>query len=184
MSKQKVDEFYNASPTPEEDSTQEDVITVEVSRETLTLLKQLEHLRKVATTQVENKTEATVFSATSPYTPTKSSTGENVANEEIESLIHHSRNVLSSGCKNTDLGDTRYKGSPADANGSSDMEKSLVDSAIEGHRDGAKSNQDSPVSVKDTPGEAAPFKRVHHKTSHESTIDSNSSAQSDCPSGN
>ena len=90
MSKQKVDEFYSASPTPEEEGTQEDMVTVEVSRDDLALLKQLQHLRNITTTQAENKTEETVFSATSPYTPTKSSSGEDVGNEEIESLINHS----------------------------------------------------------------------------------------------
>ena len=150
-------ESYSASPTPGENSAQEDEVTVVISRDDLALLKEVKHSRNFETTRVEDKTEVATFSATSPYTPAKSSAGEDVTNEEVESLINHSRNALSSGYKNTDLGDTRYKGSPADANGSSDMEKSLVDSAIEGHRDGDKSNQDSPVSIKDTPGEAAHF---------------------------
>ena len=159
MSKLEVDEFYNASPTLEEDNTQEDLITVNVSRDTLALLKQLEHSSNVATTQVEDKTEATTFSSTSHYTPTKSGAGEDVADEEIESLISHSREVASSGYKNTNLGDTRYKGTPANVSDSSDVENSLVDSAIEGHQDCNKSKQDSPVSAMDTPGEAAPSKR-------------------------
>ena len=181
MSKSKVDEFYSASPTPEEEGTQEDMVTVEVSRDDLALLKQLQHLRNITTTQAENKTEETVFSATSPYTPTKSSTGEDVGNEEIESLINHSRNALLSGCKNTDLGDTRYKGSPGDADESSDVEKSLVDSAIEGHRDGAQSNQDSPVSVKDTPGEAAPSKWVMGPGNASSAQQGSQTQQTDLP---
>ena len=65
---------------------------------------------------------------------------------------------MSSDYKNTNLGDTRFKRSPENANEPSDVDNSLVDSAIEGHQDGNKSKQDSPVSVKDTPGEAAPFK--------------------------
>ena len=40
----------------------------------------------------------------------------------------------------------------------SDVEESLVDSTTEGRQDDNKSNQGSPVSVKDIPGEAAPFK--------------------------
>ena len=112
MSKLEVDEFYNASPTPEEDNTQEEMITVNVSRDTLALLKQLERSSNVATTQVKDKTEAPTFSSTSHYTPTKSGAGEDVADEEIESLINHSRDALSSGYKNTNLGDTRYKGTP------------------------------------------------------------------------
>ena len=38
MFKQKGDEFYSASPTPEEEGTQEDTITVEVTRDDLALL--------------------------------------------------------------------------------------------------------------------------------------------------
>ena len=158
MSKQKVDEFYIASPTPEEDSTQEDVITVEVSRDTLALLKQLQHMKNVETTRVKDKTEAKIFSPSSPYTPAKSSTGGDVTEEEIESLINHSRNALLSDYKNTNLGDTRSKRSPENANEPSDVENSPVDSTAEGHQDGNKSKQDSPTSVKDTPGEVAPSK--------------------------
>ena len=158
MSKLEVDEFYNASPTPEEDNTQEEVITVNVSRDTLALLKQLERSSNVATTQVKDKTEETTLSSTSHYTPTKSGAGEDVADEEIESLISHSLDVVSSGYKNTNLGDTRYKGTPVNVSDSSDVENSLVDSA-KGHQDCNKSKQDSPVSSMDTPGEAAPFKR-------------------------
>ena len=156
MFKQKGDEFYGASPTPEEDSAQEDLITVDVSSNDLALLKRLQHLRDVATTQVKDKTEATIFTSTSPYTPAKSSTGEDVTKEEIESLINHSLNALTSDYKNTNLGDTRSKGSPANVSESSGAEKSLVDSAIEGHQDDNKGNQDSPVSVKDAPGKSAP----------------------------
>jgi len=158
MSELNVDEYYSASPTPEEDNTQEDVITVAVSRDVLDLVKQVQHLRNVATTRVKDKTEATTLSSTSPYTPAKSSTGGDVTEEEIESLINHTRNALLSDYKNTNLGDTRSKGTPVNVSDTSDVEKSLVDSAIEGHQDGNKSKQDSPVSVKDTPGEAAPFK--------------------------
>ena len=80
--------------------------------------------------------------------------------EEIESLINHSRNALLSNYKNTNLGDTRSKGTPVNVSDSSDVENSLVDNAIEGHQDGNESNQDSPVSVQDAPGKAAPFKWV------------------------
>ena len=163
MFKQKVDEFYSASPTPEEDSAQEDEITVVVSRDDLALLKRLQRLRNVATTQVKDKTEATIFSSTSPYTPTKSGAGGNVTEEEIESLINHSRNALLSNYKNTNLGDTRSKGTPVNVSDSNDVENSLVDSAFEGHQDGGESNQDSPVSVKDAPGKAAPFKWLAHE---------------------
>ena len=158
MSNLKIDEFHSASPTPEEDNTQDDVITVEVSREHLALLKQIQHLRNVATTQVKDKTEATIVSSMSPYTPAKSSTGGDVTEEEIELLINHSRNALLSNYKNTNLGDTRSKGTPVNVSDSNDVENSLVDSAVEGHQDGDESNQDSPVSVKDAPGKAAPFK--------------------------
>ena len=157
MSKLKVEEFYSASPTPEEDNTREDVITVEVSHDEL---KQLQRLRNVATTQVKDKTEAAISSDTSPYTPAKSSVGEDVTAEEVELLINHSRNAFLSDYKNTNLGDTRSKGTPVNVSDTSDVENSLVDSAIEGHQDGNKSNQDSPVSSMDTPGEAAPSKRV------------------------
>jgi len=61
--------------------------------------------------------------------------------------------------ENTILGDTNSKEKTMDASASGDAGKSPVDSAIEGHQDGHKSKQDSPVSVKDTPGEAAPLKR-------------------------
>jgi len=157
MSELNVDEYYSASPTPEEDNTQEDVITVAVSRDVLALVKQVQHLRNVATTRVKDKTEATTLSSTSPYTPAKSSTGGDVTEEEIESLINHTRNALLSDYKNTNLGDTRSKGTPVNVSDTSDVEKSLVDSAIEGHQDGNESNQDSPVSVKDAPGKAAHF---------------------------
>ena len=156
MSKPKVDEFYSASPTPGEDIAQEGEITVVISRDELAMLEEMRDSRKFETTLVKDKTGVATFPATSPYTPAKSSTGEDVTKEEIESLINHSRNALSSGYKNTNLGDTRYKGSPADANESSDVEKSLVDSAIEGHQDDNKSNQGSPVSVKDAPDNSAP----------------------------
>ena len=158
MFKSKVDEFYSASPTPGEDSAQEDEITVVISRDDLALLKEVKNSRKFETTRVKDTTGVATFPATSPYTPAKSSAGEEVTNEEVESLINHSRDVFSSDSKNTNLGDTRSKRSPENANEPSDVENSLVDSTIEGHQDGNKSKQDSPVSVKDTPGEAAPFK--------------------------
>ena len=158
MSELNVDEFYSASPTPEGDNTQEDTITVEVSRDVLALLKKVKHMRNVVTTQVKDKTETKIFPSKSPYTPDKSSTGGDVTEEEIELLINHSRNALLSNYKNTNLGDTRSKGTPVNVSDSSDVENSLVDSAIEGHQDGNESNQDSPVSVKDAPGKAAPFK--------------------------
>ena len=66
-------------------------------------------------------------------------------------LINHSLNALSSTHKNTTLGDTCFKGSPANASESSDVEESPVDSTIEGHQDNNKSNQGSPVSVKEPP---------------------------------
>ena len=157
MSELNVDEYYSASPTPDEDNTQEDVITVAVSRDVLALVKQVQHLRNVATTRVKDKTEATTPSSTTPYTTAKSSTGGNVTEEEIESLIKHTRNAFPSDYKNTNLGDTRSKGTPVNVSDTSDVEKSLVDSAIKGHQDGNESNQDSPVSVKDAPGKAAPF---------------------------
>ena len=124
----------------------------------LALLKEVKRSRNFETTRVKDKTEVATFSTTSPYTPAKSGAGEEVTNEEVESLINHSRDVLSSDYKNTNLGDTRSKRSPENANEPSDVENSLVDSTIEGHQDGNKSKQDSPVSVKDTPGEAAPSK--------------------------
>ena len=37
-----------------------------------------------------------------------------------------------------------------------EVEESLVDSAIKGRQNDNKSNQDSPVSVKDAPGKSAP----------------------------
>ena len=52
MSGLNVDEFYSASPTPEEDDTQEDMITVEVSRNVLALLKKVQDVTNVVTTQV------------------------------------------------------------------------------------------------------------------------------------
>ena len=162
MFKPNVDEFYSASPTPGEDSAQEDEITVVISREDLALLKEVKHSRNFVTTRVKDKTEVATFSTTSPYTPAKSSTGGDVTKEEIESLITHSLNALPSDYKNTNLGGTRSKGSPANVSESSDVEKSLVDSAIEGHQDDNKSNQDSPVSVKDAPGKAAPFNATTH----------------------
>ena len=48
MANLNVDEYYSASPTPEEDCTQEDVITVAISRDDLALLKQVKHSRNVA----------------------------------------------------------------------------------------------------------------------------------------
>ena len=164
MSKPKVEEFYSASPTPGKESAQENEVTVVMSRDDLALLEEWKNSRNFETTRVKDKTEVTTFSATSPYTPAKSSAGEDVTNEEVESLINHSRDVLSSDYKNTNLGDTRFKRSPENANEPSDVENSLVDSAIEGHQDGNKSKQDSPVSVKDTPGEAASFKCFLHQS--------------------
>ena len=158
MFKQNVDEYYSASPTPGEDSAQEDDITVVMSRDDLALLKEVKRSRNFETTQVKDKTEAATSSATSPYTPAKSSVGEDVTSKEIESLINHSRDAWSSDYKNTNLGDTRSKRSPENANEPSDVENSPVDSTAEGHQDGNKSKQDSPVSVKDTPGEVAPSK--------------------------
>ena len=158
MSDLNVDEFYSASPTPEDDNTQDDMITVEVSRNDLALLKKVKHVRNVVTTQVKDKTQTEIFPSKSPYTPDKSSTGEDVTEEEIELLINNSRNAVLSGCKNTNLGDTRYKGTPVNVSDSSDVENSLVDSAFEGRQDGDESNQESPVSVKDAPGKAAPSK--------------------------
>ena len=160
MSGLNVDEFYSASPTPEEDNTQEDMITVEVSRNVLALLKKVQDVRNVVTTQVKDKTETKTSSSKSPYTPDKFSTSGDVTDEEIESLINQSRNVVLSDCKNTNLGDTRSKETPVNVSDSSNVENSLVDSAIVGHQDGNESSQDSPVSVKDAPGKAAPFKRV------------------------
>ena len=157
MSKPKVDEFYSASPAPGEDIAQEGEITVVISRDELALLEEMRDSRKFETTLVKDKTGVATFPATSPYTPAKSSEGEDVTNEEVESLINHSRDVLSSDYKNTNLGDTRFKKSPENANEPSDVENPLVDSTIEGHQDGNKSKQGSPVSVRDTPGESAPF---------------------------
>ena len=154
MFKSKVDEFYSASPTPGEDSAQEDEITVVISRDDLALLKEVKHSRNFETTRVKDKTEVATFSATSPYTPAKSSAGEDVTNEEVESLINHSRDALSSDYKNTNLGDTHFTRTPENANEPGDIKHSLVDSATEGHQDGRKSKEDSPVSVKDTPGDA------------------------------
>ena len=160
MSGLNVDEFYSASPTPEEDNTQEDMITVEVSRNVLALLKKVQDVRNVVTTQVKDKTETKTSSSKSPYTPDKFSTSGDVTDEEIEALINQSQNVVLSDCKNTNLGDTRSKETPVNVSDSSNVENSLVDSAIVGHQDGNESSQDSPVSVKDAPGKAAPFKRV------------------------
>ena len=159
MSKSNVDEFYSASPTPGEDSAQEDEITIVISRDKLALLKEVMHSKNFETTRVKDKTGLVTLSTTPPYTPAKSSAGEEVTNEEVESLINHSRDVFSSDSKNTNLGDTRSKRSPENANEPSDVENSLVDSTIEGHQDSNKSKQDSPVSVTDTPGAAAPLKR-------------------------
>ena len=92
----------------------------------------------------------------SPHTPARSSTGGEVTKEEVELLINHSLNALSSTHKNTTLGDTCFKGSPADASASSDVEESLIDSTTEGRQDDNKSNQGSPVSVKDAPDNSAP----------------------------
>ena len=94
----------------------------------------------------------------SPHTPARSSTGGEVTKEEVELLINHSLSALSSTHKNTTLGDTCFKckGSPADASASSDVEESLVDSTTEGRQDDNKSNQGSPVSVKDAPDKSAP----------------------------
>ena len=181
MSELNVDEYYSASPTPEEDNTQEDVITVAVSRDVLDLVKQVQHLRNVATTRVKDKTEATTLSSTSPYTPAKSSTGGDVTEEEIESLINHTRNALLSDYKNTNLGDTRSKGTPVNVSDTSDVEKSLVDSAIEGHQDGNESNQDSPVSVKDAPGKAAPFNWVMGPGNASSAQQGSQMQQTDLP---
>ena len=181
MSGLNVDEFYSASPTPEEDNTQEDMITVEVSRDVLALLKKVKHMRNVVTTQVKDKTETKIFPSKSHYTPDKSSTGGDVTEEEIELLINHSRNALLSNYKNTNLGDTRSKGTPANVSDSSDVENSLVDSAIEGHQDGNESNQDSPVSVKDTPGKAAPFKWVMGPGNASSALQGSQMQQTDLP---
>ena len=157
MSKPKVDEFYSASPTPGEDIAQEGEITVVISRDELAMLEEMRDSRKFETTLVKDKTGLATFPATSPYTPAKSSEGEDVTNEEVESLINHSRNALSSDYKNTNLGDTRPKRSPETADEPRDVENSLVDSTVKGHQNGDKSKQDSPVSVQDTPGEAAHF---------------------------
>ena len=148
MFKSKVDEFYSASPTPGEGSAHENEVTVVISRDDLALLKEMKNSRNFETTRVMDKTEVATFSATSPYTPAKSSAGEDVTNEEVESLINHSRDVLSSDYKNTNLGDTRFEKSPENANEPRDVENPLVDSTIEGHQDGSKSKQGSPVSCK------------------------------------
>ena len=116
MSKPKVDELYSASPTPGEDSAQEDEITVVISRNDLALLKEMKNSREFETTRVKDKTEVTTLSTTSPYTPAKSSAGEDVTNEEVESLINHSRDALSSDYKNTNLGDTYFTRTPENAN--------------------------------------------------------------------
>ena len=109
MFKQKVDEFYSASPTPGEDIAQEGEITVVISRDELALLEEMRDSRKLETTRVKDKTGVATFPATSPYTPAKSSEGEDVTNEKVESLINHSRDVVSSDYKNTNLGDTHFK---------------------------------------------------------------------------
>ena len=163
MSKPKVEEFYSASPTPGENSAQEDEVTVVISRNDLALLNEMKNSREFETTRVKDKTEVATLSTTSPYTPAKSSAGEDVTNEEVESLINHSRDVLSSDYKNTNLGDTRFEKSPENANEPSDVKNPLVDSTIEGRQDGSKSKQGSPVSVRDTPGESAPFNCCAHR---------------------
>ena len=157
MAKPNVDEFYSASPSPEEDNTPEDTITVTLTRDDLALFKQMQRLRDASTTQFEDKTKAIILPTTSPYTPTKSSTGGDVTEREIESLIKHSRNAVQSDCKNTNPGETRSKVTPVNVSDTSGVEKSLVDSDIESHQDGNESNRDSPVSVTDAPGQAAPF---------------------------
>ena len=154
MSKPKVEEFYSASPTPGKESAQENEVTVVMSRDDLALLEEWKNSRNFETTRVKDKTEVTTFSATSPYTPAKSSAGEDVTNEEVESLINHSRDALSSDYKNTNLGDTHFTRSPESANEPGDIKHSLVDSVTKGHQDSRKSKEDSPVSVKDTPGDA------------------------------
>ena len=121
MFKSKVDEFYSASPTPGEDSAQEDEITVVISRDELAMLEEMRDSRKFETTLVKDKTGVATFPATSPYTPAKSSEGEDVTNEEVESLINHSRDALSSDYKNTNLGDTHFTSSPENANEPGDI---------------------------------------------------------------
>ena len=117
MSKLKVDEFYSASPAPGEDIVQEGEITVVISRDELALLEEMRGSRNLETTRVKDKTGVATFPATSPYTPAKSSAGEDVTNEEVESLINHSRDVVSSDYKNTNLGDTHFKRRPEQSDG-------------------------------------------------------------------
>ena len=45
MFKSKVDEFYSASPTPGENSAQEDEVTVVISRDDLALLKEVKRFQ-------------------------------------------------------------------------------------------------------------------------------------------
>ena len=181
MSKLKVDEFYSASPAPGEDIAQEGEITVVISRDELALLEEMRDSRNLETTRVKDKTGVATFPATSPYTPAKSSEGEDVTNEEVESLINHSRNALSSDYKNTNLGDTRLKRSSENADEPRDVEDSLVDSTAKGHQDGDKDKQDSPVSVKDTPGEAAHFNWVMGPGNASSAQQGSQTQQTDLP---
>ena len=156
-----LDQIFSPSHAPDGDNAPGGLYTVQVSSEVMLKLFQLQQSENAAKTQVAPKGEEPKSPVTPSHTPAKFSPGKTPTNEEIDMLISdtYERMPYSSTHENTILGDTNSKEKTMDASASGDAEKSPVDSAIEGHQDGHKSKQDSPVSVKDTPGEAAPLKR-------------------------
>jgi hypothetical protein len=178
-----LDQIFSPSHAPDGDNAPGGLYTVQVSSEVMLKLFQLQQSENAAKTQVAPKGEEPKSPSTPSHTPAKFSPGKTPTNEEIDMLISdtYERMPYSSTHENTILGDTNSKEKTMDASASGDAEKSPVDSAIEGHQDGHKSKQDSPVSVKDTPGEAAPLKRVMGPGNASSTQQGSQMQQKDLP---